>query len=152
MDIFLGTALGILIATFLAIPAIILETSRRVKNLPLLIDVHVWRGRKMTDGEVFAFLLMIHLLIGALYGLTYTLFAGKGWLFITNSPYTLHSMLIFALLFWIFLVAILMPLFGFGFFGWREGKTVWLETLIVLGVEGAVLWMLIQYYQPFYFG
>lgn len=151
MDIFLGTALGVMIAFLLAIPAIILDTSRRVKNLPLLIDVRVWRGKKLSDGEVFAFGLLTHLIIGALYGFFYTLFASRGWLFITNAPFTLESMLIFAALSWLVLNIILLPLFGFGFFGRKEDNTVWLETLAVLLLEGAILWIIINYYQPFYF-
>jgi hypothetical protein len=151
MDILLGTALGTMIAFLLAVPAIILDTSRRVKNLPLLIDVYVWRGKKLSDGEIFAVGLLLHLLIGALYGFFYTLFASKGWLFITNSPYTLASMLIFAVASWLVLNIILLPLFGLGFFGSKEGNTVWFETLTTLLLEGAILWIIINYYQPFYF-
>lgn len=151
MNILLGTALGGLIAFGLALPAIILETSRRFKNAPLLIDVDIWRGHKLSDGEAFAFGLLIHLVVGALYGFFYTLFAGQGWLFITNAPYTLHSMLIFAACSWLVLNFILLPLIGLGWFGRREGNTVWLETATSLLIEGAILWLLIQYYQPFYF-
>ncbi len=151
MTIILGTALGGLIAFLLAVPAIILETDRRFKNAPLLIDVDFWRGRKLTAGEAFAFGLLLHLVIGALYGLFYTLFAGQGWLFITNSPYTLRSMLIFAVCSWLVLNVILLPLIGLGLFGRKEGETVWFETLTSLLLEGAILWLFIQYYQPFYF-
>ena len=151
MTIILGTALGGLVAFMLALPAIILEMSRRFKNAPLLIDVNVWRGRKLTDGEAFSFGLLLHLIIGALYGFCYTVFAGQGWLFITNAPYTLSSMLIFAVCSWLVLGFILLPLIGLGFFGRTEGRTVWFETLTSLLLEGAILWLLIQYYQPFYF-
>ena len=152
MDILLGTALGTLIAFILAIPAIFLETSRRVKDLPLLIDVHAWRGRKLKEGEVFAVGLLIHLIVGALYGLLYTLFAEQGWLIVTNAPFTIHSMLIFAFFSWLVLNLVLLPLVvGVGLFGRKEGGTVWLETLVVLLLEGAVLWIIIQAYQPFYF-
>lgn len=150
-DISIATALGVLIAFVLAVPAILLEASRRVKNAPLLVDVHVWRGRKLTPGEAFAFGLLIHLIVGGLYGLFYTLFAVNGWLFITNRPYTIESMLIFAFCSWIVLNIILFPLLGFGFFGSKEGKTVWFETLASLLLEGALLWILINYYQPFFF-
>ncbi len=151
MTIILGMALGGLVAFVLAIPAIILEASRRLKNTPLLIDVHLWRGKKLSDGEAFSFGLLLHLIIGTLYGLCYTIFAGQGWLFITNAPYTLQSMLIFAVCSWLVLGAILLPLIGLGFFGRKEGQMVWLETLTSLIFEGAILWLLIQYYQPFYF-
>ncbi|MFH1712271.1 MAG: hypothetical protein ABH846_03495 [Patescibacteria group bacterium] len=151
IDISISTALGVLIAFILAIPAIFLETSRRVKNLPLLIDVKVWFGRKLTHGEIFLVDLLLHLIIGAFYGFFYALFASQGWLFITNAPYTIHSMIIFAVLFWVGRNVIMMPLVGFGIFGLKEGKTVWYETLAVLLMEGTILWLIIQFYQPYFF-
>jgi hypothetical protein len=151
MTILLGAALGLLIAFILAVPAIILDTSRRVKNLPLLIDVYVWRGKKMNDGEVFAIGLAVHLIVGGLYGFLYTLFATNDWLVITNQPFSILSMLVFAVVCWFVLMVIIFPLIGFGFFALKEGKTAWYESLISLMLEGGILWMMIQYYQPFFF-
>jgi len=151
MDILLGTALGVLIGFVLAVPAIILETSRRVKNLPLLIDVKLWGERRLSEGEVFAAALLFHFVVAALYGGLYVLFANNDWLFVTHSPYTITSMLVFAFLSWAILNAILLPIIGLGFFGRGHGKTIWSETLISLMLEGAILWMLIQYYQPIFF-
>jgi hypothetical protein len=151
MTILLGAALGLLIAFILAVPAIILDTSRRVKNLPLLIDVYIWRGKKMNDGEVFAIGLAVHLIVGGLYGLLYTLFATNDWLVITNQPFSILSMLIFAAICWFVLMVMIFPIIGFGFFARKEGKTAWVESLISLLLEGGILWMVIQYYQPFFF-
>ncbi|MFH1632076.1 MAG: hypothetical protein ABIA47_03645 [bacterium] len=151
MEIFIGTALGVLIAFLLSVPAIILDTARRVQNLPLLIDVHAWRGRKLTPGEIFALGLLLQLIIGGLYGLFYTLFASRDWLFITNAPYTIHSMLIFAVCSWVALGVVGLPIIGLGLFGCKEGNTVWAETLVSLLFVGGILWMFIQFYQPFYF-
>ena len=151
MELWIATALGVIIAFVLSIPSIILETSRRVKNLPLLIDVHVWRGHKLNEGEVFALGMFIHLVIGGLYGFFYALFAENSWLVVTGSPYTLQSMLIFAFLSWLVLNVVIFPIVQFGFFGSKEGKTVWYETLISLILEGAILWVVIQSYQPFFF-
>lgn len=150
-EVLIGGALGTLIAFILAIPAIILEASRRMDNLPLLIDVHFWKGRKLTDGEVFLVGLAIHLLIGFLYGILYIIFAENNWLFVTNTPYALHSMVIFALICWAVLNIIIFPIVQFGIFGRREGFSVWYETLITLVAEGLILWVLIHWYQPFYF-
>ncbi len=151
MDILLGIALGVLIGFVLAVPAIILETSRRVKNLPLLIDVKLWGDKKLSEGELFAAALLFHFVVAALYGGLYVVFVQNDWLFITNAPYTIHSMLVFAFLGWIVLNALLLPIIGLGFFGRGHGKTIWYETLISLMLEGAILWMLIQYYQPVFF-
>jgi len=151
MDILLGTALGTMIAFVLAIPAILLETSRRVKDLPLLIDVHLWHGKKLNEGEVFAIGLFVHLLVGALYGCLYVLFAEEGWLFVTNDPYSLQSLLVFAFFAWILVNVVVMPIIGVGVFGRFEGKGAWFETLVSLALEGLTLWVLVQFYQPYYF-
>lgn len=150
MSLFLGTALGLLVSFLLAVPAIILEASQRVQNAPLIMDVRIWRDKKLTHGEAFAFGLLIHLIIGACYGFFYTLFAAQDWLFITNAPYTLHSMIIFAVCAWVAL-GFVLPIFGFGLFGRKEGNTVWFELLSALLLEGAILWILIQFYKPFFF-
>ncbi|KKR21545.1 MAG: hypothetical protein UU46_C0036G0007 [Candidatus Uhrbacteria bacterium GW2011_GWD1_41_16] len=151
MDYILAATLGTLVGFLIAMPAIILEASRRVKNLPLLIDVHIWHGYRLKEGEVFAVGLLLHLIISACYGLVYVLFVEQGWLIVTHAPFSILSMALVAGLFWLFLNFVIFPLIGFGWIGLKEGKTVWFETLISLGVEGAFLWMLIQYYQPWYF-
>ena len=151
MDYLLAATLGIMVSFLIALPAIILETSRRVKNMPLLVDVKIWRGYKLKEGEVFAVGLLLHLITGAAYGFFYVLFVKQNWLIITDAPYSILSMIIVAGLFWLFLNIIVFPLIGLGFMGWKEEKTAWFETLIALGVESALLWMLIQYYQPYYF-
>lgn len=152
MIFFLAAALGVLIAFVIAIPAILLEIDHRVKNAPLLIDVRIWRGLKLSRQEAFAFGLLLHLVIGGLYGLCYAIFARQGWLVLTNAPYTLQSMLIFAVGSWLVLGNLLLPLIGLGWFGRREGNTVWAETLMSLLLEGVVLWEVIKWYQPFFFG
>src|SRR3989339_276223 len=139
MDILLGTALGVLIGFVLAVPSIILETSRRVKNLPLLIDVPLWGDRTLSEREVFSAGLLLHFVITALYGGLYVVFAEQGWLFVTNAPYTIQSLLVFAFLSWLVLNAILLPLIGLGFFGREHGKTIWFETLLSLLLEGSLL-------------
>ncbi len=151
MDYLLAATLGTLVGFLIALPAIILETSHRVKNLPLLLDVHIWRGYKLNEREVFVVGLLIHLITSAAYGAIYVLFVKQDWLIITHSPYSILSMIIVAALFWLFLNLVIFPLVGFGFMGWKEEKTAWFETLVALGVESALLWMLIQYYQPYYF-
>jgi len=151
MEIFLGAALGTMIGLLLAFPAIILETSRRVKNLPLLIDVYTWRGKKLTDGEVFVVGLLLHLITAGLYGLLYVLFAKNDFFLFPHDPYSLLSMIVFALVLWFWINIVILPLIGLGFFGNKEGGTVWFETLISLLLEGSILWMIIQYYQPIYF-
>ncbi len=152
MEILLGAALGTMIGLLLAFPAIILETSRRVKNLPLLIYVYVWRGKKLADGEVFVVGLMLHLVTAGLYGFLYVLFAEHNLFLFPHEPYSLLSMIVFALVLWFWINIVVFPLIGLGVFGRKEGNTVWFETLISLLLEGSILWMIIQFYQPIFFG
>lgn len=151
MNYILAATLGILVGFVIALPAIFMETSRRVKNLPLMVDVHIWRGYKLKGGEVFVVSLLLHLITSAAYAIVYVLFASKGWLIATGVSYSFTSMIVIAMLFWLTLNVIIFPLVGLGFMGFKEEKTAWFETLIALGVESALLWMLIQYYQPYYF-
>lgn len=151
MDILLGTALGILIGFLIAMPSIILEVSRRGKNLPLLVDVPLWGEKRLKEGEIFAAALLFHFVVAALYGGLYVVFVQNDWLFVAHAPYTIVSMLAFAFLSWVVLGALVMPVIGLGFFGKGHGKTIWFETLLSLVLEGMILWMLIQYYQPVFF-
>ena len=151
MEIFLGAALGTMIGLLLAFPAIILETSRRVKNLPLLIDVYIWRGKKLTDSEVFAVGLLLHLITAGLYGFLYVFLAERDLFLFPHNPYSLVSMIAFALVLWFWINVAILPLIGLGVFGRKEGRTVWFETLISLLLEGSILWMVIQFYQPIFF-
>lgn len=150
MDILLGAALGTLIGFIIALPAIVLEASRRVKDLPLLIDVHVWRGHKLKDREVFAIGLLLHLVIALVYGAARVAVVDLGW-FEIGEPFSLISMFVFAGIFWVVVNVVVLPLLGLGLLGQKEGVWVWLETLAVLLIEASVLWMLIQYYQPVFF-
>lgn len=153
MPIILGASLGLLAAFLLALPAILLETTKHkgTEDLPLLIDVRLWRGATLTHREVFAVGLLIHLVIGMLYGLLYVLFAEGDWLFVSDSPYTLGSMLLFALAAWLVLSLIVFPLIGFGFFGKTVGWRVAGETLFSLLAEGVLVWIMINGYQPGFF-
>ncbi len=150
-NLLLGSAIGAIAGVVLAIPGVILESARRTKNLPLIIDVkEVW-GKKLTDNEVFLVSLLIHLIFSTLAGTIYVLFAESGWLFITNAPYALHSIEIFAVFAWAVTGALLYPLLGFGFFGRREGHHIWFEMLVTQLLLGLLFWLAIRYYQPFFF-
>lgn len=151
MDILLGAAIGAMTGFLLSLPAIILESMRRVKNLPVLIDVNQMWGRKFTPGEVFVISLLLHLIIATLAGLIYVIFARNGWLFITNAPYELHSVLIYSLFAWAVAGLIIYPALGMGWFARREGEHVWFEMLVTHLLLGLFFWLGVSYYQPFFF-
>ncbi|HAU66259.1 MAG: hypothetical protein UT30_C0003G0018 [Candidatus Uhrbacteria bacterium GW2011_GWF2_39_13] len=150
----LGGSLGGLVAFMFAIPAILLEIteSGKVKNVPLLVDVKTIFGLKIRHKqEVFFIGLLLHLIFGFLFGFVYVLFVEQGWLFITHAPYTIFSLIVFAFLSWVVVGVIIYPLLGLGMFGLKEGPRVWLETLTSHFILAFFLWLLVQYFQPFFF-
>jgi hypothetical protein len=153
MELYLGAALGGLIAFAFSVPAILLEVMERgkVKQLPLLVDVKTIFNRKLHKYEVFLVAVLLHVLIGMLYGLAYVVFALHGWMFITGAPYTLLSFIVFALLSFLFTGLILFPLLQMGLFGRKEGRYVWAEMLVSFLLLGLTMWLAIHLYQPVYF-
>ena len=154
MDYLLGGALGGLIAFVFAIPAILLEITQKgeVKEAPLLIDVKSIFGLKIRHKhEVFFIGLLVHIVIGFLFGLIYVVFVERGWLFVTRAPYTLLSLVVYAVLSWVVANIVVYPALGFGWFGLKEGKHVWMETIVSHLILGLSLWLLVQYFQPAFF-
>lgn len=153
MDYFLGAALGGLIAFLYSIPAIIFEFIER-GNAPLappVITVKTIFGYTLKKQEAFWAGLLLYIVIGMLFGGVYILFVEQGWLFVTHRPYTFISFSVYGFLSWIVAGVILYPLLQMGFFGRREGKHIWIETLVshmLLGITmaAAVLW-----FQPWFF-
>jgi len=150
IDLALGAAIGGITGFVLAIPAIILETSRRVNNLPLILDVKTVWGKKLTDAEIFAVSLLLHLLVATGLGALYVFAAQHSWLF-TTKPYQLDSIMLFAVVGWALSGAIVYPILGVGFFGRHEGKHIWFEMLITHLLLGFLFWLAVRYYQPFFF-
>lgn len=153
MDYLLGAALGTMIAFVLAIPALAVEVFDRKhkRNLPLLVDVREIWGKKITHPEMFLIALLVHLVIGGLFGAVYPLIVANDWLYITEVPYTFVSLFWYALHVWLVIMLIAFPIIGFGFFGKREGRLVWLEVLITMILIGLALQIVIDWFRPFFF-
>ncbi len=154
MDYLLAGSLGGLVAFLFALPAIILEIVERgnVKRDPLVINVKTIFGIKIKHKhEVFLIGLLLYLVIGFLFGVFYIAFVEQGWFFVAGSAFSLASLLVYALLSWIVAGIVVYPLLGMGMFALKEGKNVWVETLISHALLGFGLWLLVQYYQPYYF-
>lgn len=151
-EVILGAAIGGLVGFVLALPAIIVEFTRRVKNLPLLVDIKTIFGRRLRPEEVFAVSLLLHLVLATLVGGIYVIFAEQGWLFITHNPYALTSLLIFSVLAWCLIGLIIFPIFGLGLFGRRLGqKNVWAEMMLTYLLIAVGLWFGFSWFQPFFF-
>ncbi|MBM5789573.1 DUF2938 family protein [Candidatus Parcubacteria bacterium] len=153
MDYLLGGSLGALVALLFAIPAIVLEVKRGVgpSDAPLIVDARQIFGRQLKRREAFLVGLLIHILFGFLFGLLYVVFVLRGWLFNTHAPYTLVSLIVYALLSWMVAGLVIYPALGMGLFARREGKDVWIETIVSHLLLGIALWLLVQYFQPPFF-
>lgn len=153
MDYLLGAAIGTLVAFIFSIPAIILELMERGghEDAPLVVDVKTIFGRKLRSHEAFWVGLLIHIVMGNLFGLIYVTFVLNGWLVFTNSPYSFLSLLIYALGAWAVSGLVIFPLLGMGLFGRKEGKRVWMELLASMFILGISMWSLVQLYQPYFF-
>ncbi len=153
-DLLLGAAISGLVGFLLVIPAIVLEwrVHSHEHHLPILVDIkRRWPLRSLTHRELFFVALAIHLIFATLFGLIYVVFVEQGWLFVTHSPYTILSLLVYAVLSWVVVMLVIFPSIGFGFFGRREEGPVWAEILSTHLVLGVAMWLLVQWFQPTYF-
>jgi hypothetical protein len=140
MPIISAIFLSLVAGTITAIPGFISELGKKApRNIPLLIDVKTFWGKRLTRGEIFWFGLFIHLLIAALFGVLYE------YLVLTSmvSPYTLGGLLAYAFCFYLFIGGVIFPIVGLGLFGRKEGKTVWYELLITHHLLGFFVWLAI---------
>lgn len=152
-DFLLGGAIGGLAAFVFAIPAIVLEEVEHghVRNLPLLVDVKQFWGFKLSPLGTFLAGLLLHVVMGFLFGLIYPIFVVKGWLVFTHAPYTFLSLVIYAIGAWMVAGTVVFPAIGLGFFGRRQGKRVWMELLASMLLVGSTMWFAVKYFQPFFF-
>ena len=153
MDYLLGAALGGLIAFLFSLPATILELVERgkVKRLPLLVDVKTIFHRRLHKEEVFLVAVLLHTCLGVLYGGAYIWFVLHDWLIVTHTAYSFLSFFFFAIGACVVAGLIIFPLLGMGIFGRKEGKHVWIEILASFLLLGSTMWIVVQYYQPFFF-
>jgi len=137
--VFLSLSAGLITA----VPGIVSELRKKAPaNIPLLIDVKTFWGRKLTAGEVFWFGMFIHLLMAALFGALYELIVVKSLV----HPYQLGNLLVYAFCFYLFVGGVIFPVVGQGPFGRRAGKTVWYELLIVHHLWAFIIWLTIYLY------
>ncbi len=137
--IFLSVAAGIVTA----IPGIFSEFGKKAPaNIPLLVDIKTFWGRKLSRGEVFWLGMFIHLLTAALFGAGYQFLSAHGLV----HPYRLGNMLVYASCFYLFIGGVMFPAAGCGLFGSKEGKTVWYELLIVHHLFAVFMWLAIWFW------
>ncbi len=150
----LAGALGGLVAFVLAIPAIILEIIHRGKeqpNMPFVVDVKTMFGRKLNRYEVFAAAILLHVVLGFLFGVIYVLFVERGWLVVTHAPFTFLSLLVYAVGAFVVVGLAIFPALGMGLFGRKEGRRVWMEILVGMLFNGVGVWLLVRWFWPWFF-
>lgn len=148
-DIALAGGIGVLMALVLSVPAIIHELRRRHHGHPLLIDIHSFGGKKLSDRETFALGILFQLMLGLVFGVLYTLNT-EIWQF-AGDPYALKSLSAYGLV--LFLVAgmIVFPFMGLGLFGRREDKWIGIETFITVMLMVIGFFYVVQWFQPSWF-
>jgi len=143
MPIISAVFLSLTAGVITAIPGIFSEFGKRApKNIPLLIDVKTFWGKRLTRGEVFWLGLFVHLLMAALFGALYELIVVKSLV----APYRLENLLAYATLFYLLVGGVIFPVVGAGLFGRREGKTVWYELLITHYLFAFIVWLMVYLY------
>ncbi|HBK35107.1 MAG: hypothetical protein UU08_C0001G0019 [Candidatus Uhrbacteria bacterium GW2011_GWE2_40_58] len=153
MDYLLGASIGGLIAFFFSLPAAVLEFVEKgnVKRLPILVEAKTIFHRRLHKEEVFLVAVLLHICLGISYGTIYVWFVLHDWLFLTHTPFTLFSFFLFSLGAFVVTGSVIFPLLGMGLFGRKEGTSVWLEMVFSFLLLGFMMWLVVQFYQPFYF-
>ncbi len=143
MPVITAIFLSLVAGVVTAIPGALSEFQKRSpRNIPLLIDVKSFWGKRLTRGEIFWFGLFVHLLMAALFGALYELIVVKS----SIHPYGFLNLLAYASLFYVLVGGAIFPVVGAGLFGRREGKTVWYELLIVHYLFAAIVWLMVYLY------
>lgn len=152
-DIILGASIGGLAAFLISSPAIVIEAIRRgrVMNLPLVVEVKSFFALRLSPLAAFVFGVLLHILMGIVFGAVYPALADAGWMNFAGFPYEPLTLLVYTVFVWLIFNLILFPLFGFGWLGLKEGKTAWLEVLISLLLIALLFWLAVPFFQPVYF-
>lgn len=152
-DVILGASIGGLAALIVSTPAIVVEIIKhgKVKNLPLVVDVKTFFDLKLSRLAAFSFGVLLHVLMGMVFGAVYPAVADKGWFDFFGSPYSAPTLIVYGLVVWLAFTFVFFPLFGFGWLGRKEGKMVWFEVLVSLLLIAFLYWLVVPLYQPVYF-
>lgn len=148
-DILLGGGIGALLALILTIPAFIHEFKRRKHDNPILLDIDHFGGRKLNDRESFALGVLVHILIGIVFGVLYPLNPDI-WTF-AGETYSIASLAMYALVLYGVASIIIFPITGMGLFGWKEDKSMWFELLFTLVLLVVGFWLVVGWFQPSWF-
>lgn len=129
----LGNALFIgLVATLvMSTLMIIYRVSRRAPlNLPLLLGKFAYSNKKLSDKNAMRIGILLHLLVGSLWGAVY---------WFTVPIKTVFSGLLFSTIPWFLMMVLVLPILGQGFFGGKVSKYIPEVYLILHAIYGLML-------------
>lgn len=132
--------LSLAAASIVALPACFTELKKHPEDMPLLLDVKTFWGRKLSPREVFWCGLFIHFLMAAAFGLLYESLI----IFNLVKPFHLDNLLAYATAFFLVVGGVVFPLVRCGFFGSKMGPWVWFELLVVHHLFGFFMWLLVR--------
>ena len=117
-------------------------------DMPLLFGQLIDWGKPEPEHTARIMGRYLHLATGALWGLLFGWLVTKQLFFV---EFTVVSGILFGILPWLFLMTVLMPILGKGFFGVKISGYQWLLALLLHMVYGAVLGLLLSLFinQPF---
>lgn len=115
-------------------------------DMPLMLGQILARGKSEKTIRVTG--RYMHLATGALWGFVFSWLVGQQFFFV---EFTIVSGLLFGILPWLFLMIVIHPLIGGGFFGIKISGHRWLTSLALYLLYGAVLGGLLSIFinQPF---
>jgi len=105
-------------------------------DMPLLMGQLIDWGKPEPEAKARIMGRYLHLSLGAFWGLMFGILVGKQFFFV---EFTLVSGIMFGIIPWLFLMLVLMPLTGSGFFGLKISGYRWATALVLKVIYGAVL-------------
>lgn len=105
-------------------------------DMPLILGRMIDFGKPEPESAARIMGRYLHLVTGALLGLLFGFLVERQFFFV---EFTVVSGILFAIIPWIVMMVILMPMIGKGFFGKKISGYQWLTALLMHLVYGAVL-------------
>jgi hypothetical protein len=105
-------------------------------DMPLLYGEALLKGKGISEHKMRVVGRSIHLATGALWGLFYGLLTDNQIFF---AQFNLIQGVLFSIIPWLFLMVVLLPFVGGGFFGMKINSYRWLTALVLHIVFGIIL-------------
>ena len=118
-----GMFTGLVMGLAFSAPAFVAEALHHRKTVPLLVNVTTLWGAPVPGNEVLFASVALHLAMSVAYGGLYPVLLLLG----IFPTITAVSILLYTIAFFLVVCCVVAPAMGLGFFGRREGRSVWIE-------------------------